>query len=365
MNIKVSLALRWSLGSEDGEHNLDPLVFALLRGVRQGGHLNFAAREAGVSYRHAWGLLRDWETRLGKPLLSARQGRGAHLTEFGETLLELADETTAALAPALDSAALEAGARLSEAADPRRHPVVIVSSHSPRMLALRDSLNDRHRVSLDVLGSESALQRYRRGGADLAGFHLPQGELGRSVGAHLIGLLDPARDLVWLLETRTLGLISRPRRPCRTLDALARGKLRFINRQAGSGTRLVFDGLLGNAGIAPGTITGYADEEYTHTAVAALVASGNADAGFGSAAAAAQMKLHFEPMVDERFYIVMSRDGDPALRRAVAAFCDAQTIEGRENMKGDELNPTVAVLKRVHRAGFWKPVATPRRTDTA
>ena len=77
MNIKVSLALRWSLGSEDGEHNLDPLVFALLRGVRQGGHLNFAAREAGVSYRHAWGLLRDWETRLGKPLLSARQGRGA------------------------------------------------------------------------------------------------------------------------------------------------------------------------------------------------------------------------------------------------------------------------------------------------
>ncbi|MEQ8659293.1 MAG: substrate-binding domain-containing protein, partial [Gammaproteobacteria bacterium] len=314
MKLKAALALRWSLGSDGTLHDLDPLVFELLGGVRQGGHLNYAARTAGVSYRHAWGLLRDWETRLGKPLLLARQGRGAHLTELGETLLELAGETTARLAPGLDAAAVEVGARLSDAADPRRHPVTIASSHSGRMLALRDTLHERHRVSLDILGSESALHRYRRGGADLAGFHLPQGELGRSVGAHLIGLLDPARDLVWLLELRTLGLVARARRPCRTLAALARGKLRFINRQAGSGTRLVFDGLLGHAGIAPGNILGYGDEEYTHTAVAAMVASGNADVGFASAAAAQQMKLHFEPMVDERFYVVMSRDGDPALR---------------------------------------------------
>ncbi|MEQ8234377.1 MAG: substrate-binding domain-containing protein [Gammaproteobacteria bacterium] len=360
MNLQVGLTLRWSLGGDGERHDLDPLVFELLHGVRQGGHLNYAARAAGVSYRHAWGLLRDWETRLGKPLLVARQGRGAHLTELGEILLELGHSTTAALAPALDGAAVEAGARLSEAADPRRHPVRIVSSHSTRMAALRDTLNARYRVSLDLLGSESALHRYRRGDADLAGFHLPQGELGRSVGAHLINLLDPARDLVWLLETRTLGLVSRPRRACRSLAALARGKLRFINRQAGSGTRLVFDGLLGNAGIAPGSITGYADEEYTHTAVAAMVASGNADAGFASAAAAAQMKLHFEPMVDERFYVVMSRDGDPALRRALGAFCAAQPIEGRETMKPDELQPTIAVLKRVHRAGFWKAVPAAR-----
>ncbi len=348
MNLEARLGLRWSLGSDGEVHLLEPLVFTLLQGVRRGGHLNFAAREAAVSYRHAWGLLREWEARLGKPLLVARQGRGAHLTELGEALLELATETTSALAPALEAAALKASSRLSEAADPRRHPIAIASSHSLRMLALRDLLNERHRVRLDVLGSESALQRYRRGDADLAGFHLPQGELGRSVGAHLISLLDPTRDRIELLETRTLGLISRPRRPCRTLAALAKGKLRFINRQAGSGTRLVFDGLLDSAGIAPEAIAGYPDEEYTHTAVAALVASGNADVGFGLQAAAAKMKLHFEPMVDERFYLVMRRHADPALRRAVTAFCAAQTPGGREGLSADELHPTVAVLGRVH-----------------
>ncbi len=353
--MELEFRLRWTLGRGDDARVLDPVVFDLLRGVRQGGHLNFAARAAGVSYRHAWGLLRDWEQRFGTPLISARQGRGAHLTAFGETLLEVESAAAGTLAPALERAALDAAAQLAEAADPRRHPVTIVSSHSDRVLALRDALRERHRVMFDVTGSESALNRYRHGEADIAGFHLPLGDLGRTVAAHLIGLLDAERDRLWLLEERTLGLISRPDSPVTAIESLQTGEQRFINRQPGSGTRLIFDGLLGAAGIAPGSIRGYGDEEYTHTAVAALVASGSADAGFGSAGAAAALGLAFEPVVSERFYLVMPRDADSSLRRTVAEFCADQTLPGQNTMKADEFTPTVAVLKRVHRAGFWKP----------
>ncbi|MGR8919696.1 MAG: winged helix-turn-helix domain-containing protein, partial [Gammaproteobacteria bacterium] len=155
----VELELRWFIEHAGGRHALDPVVFALLRGIRSGGHLNHAAQAAGVSYRHAWGLLRDWEGRFGKPLIVARQGRGAHLSELGEALLEIAQSTDAALVPALEAAALEAAAGLSDAVDPRRHAIAIISSHNERMFGLRDVLRERHRVSFDVAGSEQALHR--------------------------------------------------------------------------------------------------------------------------------------------------------------------------------------------------------------
>lgn len=357
--MELEFDVHWKITVDGEALALDPLVFELLQGVRYGGHLNYAAKAAGVSYRHAWGLLREWEGRFGKALLLSRQGRGAHLTEFAETLLEIANDTAASLATPLEQAALEAAARLSDASDARRRPLTIVSSHSDRVLALRDRLKDGHRVTLDITGSESALHRYRRGEVDLAGFHLPLGELGRTVAAALIGLLDPSRDRVWLLEERTLGLLSRPDQIVATIAELARSDVRFVNRQSGSGTRLIFDGLLGLAGLSPADVTGYDNEEYTHTAVAALVASNNADVAFGAAEAARQMDLHFSALTEERFYLVMNRESDSKLKRAVADFCSEQTLSGRDRMKSDEFAPTLAVLKRVHNAGFWK--ATARR----
>ena len=69
--------------------------------------------------------------------------------------------------------------------------------------------------------------------------------------------------------------------------------MRFINRQQGSGTRAYFDYLLAGQRLRPAQIAGYQDEEFTHAAVAATVASGMADAGFGIEAAARQQELDF------------------------------------------------------------------------
>jgi hypothetical protein len=57
----------------------------------------------------------------------------------------------------------------------------------------------------------------------------------------------------------------------------------------------------------------------------------------------------------------MNRDSDSALRRTVAEFCAAQNIPNREALKADEFAPSVAVLKRVHNAGFWKKTPTTKK----
>ena len=77
--------------------------------------------------------------------------------------------------------------------------------------------------------------------------------------------------------------------------------VRFVNRQRGAGTRLLFDYKLKEAGIEPEAINGYDREATTHMAVAALVGSDSADAGMGIRSAALAMNLDFIPVGDEEY----------------------------------------------------------------
>ena len=81
--------------------------------------------------------------------------------------------------------------------------------------------------------------------------------------------------------------------------------MRFINRQRGSGTRLLIDQMIAYERIDGSEIIGYGNEEFTHRAVAATVASGGADAGFGLRAAAAEYRLAFIPLVRERYFLAV------------------------------------------------------------
>jgi molybdate-binding protein len=89
-------------------------------------------------------------------------------------------------------------------------------------------------------------------------------------------------------------------------------KARFVNRQRGSGTRRWFDRLLAQAAISPGAVRGYTDEEFTHQAVAAVIAAGRADAGLGVQAAAEKFGLDFLPLGEESYFLVLA----PHLRTA-------------------------------------------------
>jgi putative molybdopterin biosynthesis protein len=80
-----------------------------------------------------------------------------------------------------------------------------------------------------------------------------------------------------------------------------------VNRQGGSGTRILLDYELVKAGIGPERVAGYGNEEYTHMNVAMAVASGAADAGLGIHAAAQALSLDFIPVARERYDLVIPR----------------------------------------------------------
>jgi putative molybdopterin biosynthesis protein len=353
--MEIDFALRWSIRVDGEPVLIDDLLFDLLEAVRSGGHLNFAVKSTGVSYRHAWGLIRSWETRFGAQLLVSRRGRGATLTKFGAALLQARSETGRSLQPTLSQHALRAAATIESAIENDRKLLRIASSHDDKVLQLREKIaSDRRHVTIEIVGSEAALRQYRRGDADIAGFHIPLGELGRTVAAKLIACLNDSQDEIFLLEKRMLGLMSRSDNPCRDFETLIATHKRFVNRQVGSATRLTLDGLLASKGLAPRDVTGYGDEEHTHTAVAALVVSKDADAAFGDQKVAQHFNLLFEPMVEERFYLVMSREFDSSVRQFIGNYCRGLMSSTTSKMKADEYVPTVAVMKRVHNAGFWK-----------
>jgi molybdate-binding protein len=93
----------------------------------------------------------------------------------------------------------------------------------------------------------------------------------------------------------------------RSIRDLTKPKIRFLNRQAGAGTRLLFDWLLRQDGIAAHDVAGYKDVEMTHSAVAAMIASGHADVGLGVEAAARHFGLDFLPLLKEDYYFVTRR----------------------------------------------------------
>jgi putative molybdopterin biosynthesis protein len=112
------------------------------------------------------------------------------------------------------------------------------------------------------------------------------------------------------LAGRIQGLIVPPGNPrgLSRLEDLARADVLFVNRQRGSGTRVLLDFELRKLGLRPEQVRGYEREEYTHLAVAADVASGAADVGLGILASARALQLEFVPLFNEQYQLVIPRE---------------------------------------------------------
>ncbi|MBI1731630.1 MAG: helix-turn-helix transcriptional regulator [Gammaproteobacteria bacterium] len=309
--MEIQLDLNWQLGQGHPER-LESELFALLSTIKERGSLQVAARENGVSYRHAWGLMQKWKALLGQPLARLERGRGATLTPMGEKLLWGQRRISARLAPELDSLASELATELHGLV--HRSPVPplrIFASHGLAMPLLRDLLQSRTGICVDLQfrGSLDSLRLFGAGKCDLAGFHLPEGALGVRLAPKFTRLLNPRTDELIKVVRRRQGLVTAAGNPVNIgrVEDLTRAGVRFINRQPGSGTRLLLDLLLEDAGIEPQRIQGYGNEEFTHLAVAAMVASGAADAGIAIEPAARQFGLHFQPVADEGYWLAGRR----------------------------------------------------------
>jgi putative molybdopterin biosynthesis protein len=301
---KIVIHPAWRFESETGER-VDPRLFELLRAIHEHGPLTVAANRAGVSYRFAWDLLRDATAFFGSPLVHMERGRSARLTTLGDKLLWAEQRSDAGLFPQLDNVASELNLEISKAKQQQQAVIRIHASHGyavekvPLLMAERGHAD----VDLQYMGSVDALASLARSNCELAGFHVPLGDIGRSLWERYAKWIRPRQQKIIRLVIRTQGLIVAPGNPrnIASLKDLCRPGVRFVNRQNGSGTRILLDALLREQNIAADKIKGYGSGEFTHAAVAAFVGSGMADAAFGVEPAARQFRLDFIPMVKERY----------------------------------------------------------------
>jgi putative molybdopterin biosynthesis protein len=302
--------LSYSLASQRaaGGTIRNPLM-DLLHAVREHGSISAAAKALGLSYRHVWGELKRWEAELGHPLIVWEKGQPARLSEFGDKLLWAERQAQARLAPQIEALHADLERAFAVAFDDGAHVLQLFASHDDALAALREHAAASARLHLDVrfCGSVDAISALNEGRCEMAGFHVPRlpgaGSLARQAYRPL---LQPGRHKIIGFAQRTQGLIVPPGNPLglRSPADLQRTGARFVNRALGTGTRVLLDELLVQAGIAPVAINGYAHSEPSHAAVAQAVASGAADAGLGIEAAARSRGLDFVPLLNEDYYLV-------------------------------------------------------------
>jgi len=303
--IRIDIRPVWRFRSGT-EREFDFELITILAEIDATGKLTIAAQAAGVSYRHAWNVISDWEEFFGAKLVTKERGRGSRLTVLGERLLWAGRRAQARLEPELENLAADFARTLNESVHEAPAGLVTLASHDFAVAALRDlALSGGFGLDLQYKGSFDALAALRRGECDVAGFHVPEGKLGELITRRYAECLPLDEFRLASLVTRTQGLMVRNGNPkgIGGLQDLARPDVRMVNRQRGSGTRALLEFLLSSAGIERDRIHGYETEEMTHGAVAALIAGHQADAGLGVQAASALYRLDFVPLCVERYYL--------------------------------------------------------------
>ncbi|WP_133647870.1 substrate-binding domain-containing protein [Paraburkholderia flava] len=308
--IKIECRAQLVVRDVDGREASLTDVVPLLAFVDEAGSIAQAATLKGLSYRHAWGLLRSIEERLGGPLIAKERGRGSVLSELGQAVLRSQRLCGERLAGNMQALASEVASDLNRWLAPPADDVRIHASHGYAVAALVTALVAADvPVDIKYRDSAEAVTALARGECDLAGFHLPRGEFREACADTYRRWLDPERHVLVHLTQRKQGLFLARGNPKRIagLSDLSRDDIRFVNRQPGSGTRLLLDLALRGIGIDPDRVNGYASAELTHSAIAAFVASGMADVGFGVEPAAHHFGLDFVPVVDEDYYFACDR----------------------------------------------------------
>lgn len=188
--------------------------------------------------------------------------------------------------------------------------VVIIGSHDITIDILGDEVRRTRRnirISSGNVGSLGGLLALRKGRCHIAGSHLLDTVTGEYNISYIKRYVKGLSVTVFNLTLREQGLIVAKGNPkgIKGVEDLAGTDIAFVNRQAGSGTRVLFDHQLGQSGVNSDAVKGYDHEEFTHMAVAVDVLSGAADAGMGIYAAAKALDLDFVPIAREQYDLII------------------------------------------------------------
>ncbi|OGP88832.1 MAG: molybdopterin biosynthesis protein [Deltaproteobacteria bacterium RBG_16_48_10] len=218
-----------------------------------------------------------------------------------------------------------------------QNTVVLVGSHDFTLDILASLLGKNYPpvyFSPQPVGSLGGILAVKNGICHLAGLHLLDPETGGYNFPYIRQYLKGISLKVIHLVYREQGLIVQKGNPkgIQGLEDLTRREITFINRQKGSGTRILLDHTLKTLSLKPDDLQGYEREESTHIAVASAVAGNTADAGLGILPAAKAMHLDFIPVAKERYDLII-----PSIY-----FEDKKMIRVIETIRSEEFKERVS-----------------------
>ena len=180
-------------------------------------------------------------------------------------------------------------------------------------------------------GSTEGLKALNKGYTDIAWSHLLEPKTGEYNIPFLPTYLPDVQPVVVNLFYRDLGLIVASKNPLgiKGFEDLARKGIRFVNRQKGSGTRVLLDYNLKRLRLSASKINGYEKEAYTHFEVGLSILSKEADVGIATVAVSKLLGLSFLPITRERFDMILSQS--TFFEKGIQAFIEVLNSEGFRN----------------------------------
>ncbi len=207
-------------------------------------------------------------------------------------------------------AGAEVNVRLLSPVDKLENTLVVIGSHDPLLDELGDMLhlaNNDVYMSSSHVGSMGGIMAVRRGEAHAAGCHLLNTENGEYNISFMKKYFPKGGVKLIRCVGRQQGMMVAKGNPLniQKFSDIAREGIRYVNRQKGSGTRILTDYLCKQENLGTAAIYGYDREELTHTSVAAQIVSGSADAGMGIYSAAKLYDLDFIPICIEEYDLIV------------------------------------------------------------
>jgi len=288
--------------------------------------------------------------KVGEKLIATPLDRGA-----GTTMSLVRAEGILKIPQSVEG--IEAGSRvevqLLKSEEEVNSTLVSIGSHDVIMDVAADLMNlggKQYTLSSSHVGSMGGILAMRNGETHIAPIHL----LDEATGGYNISYIkryikDRDMSLIKCVK-RTQGLIVEKGNPMniKTLADIAERKARFVNRQRGSGTRLLLDYNMKKMNIGPADILGYEREEFTHLKVAAAVAAGDADCGLGVYSAAVLMDLDFVPICYEEYDIAVPTEflEDDRVKEFIEVIKSDKFISELRRLGGyefDEIGKIIAI----------------------
>lgn len=276
---------------------------AILKDIDHGKTLMSACKKMGLSYRNVWQKLNDVELALGFKLMNRVRGHGSQLSEYARYLIQFTEDFDQKTMRLGQTSLLHLEEGFAQFRVNTKKQLRFASSSDP---IIQKAVIDIGGFDLSTAGSGEALERLLNYEVDIAGFHVSDPQSSQTIAKRL----QKEGMQIFPVMKRVQGLLVAKGNPLNIISVkdLLRPKIRFINRQKGSGTRLLLDTILTKEGIDSHDIKGYLNEEFTHSAIATAILAKKADVGMGVKSIALENGLDFIQLKDEIFFLAMNQD---------------------------------------------------------